>query len=1008
MAFNRNKSLAKAQKLLQKGKIEDAISEYSVVVDHDPSDIRTLLKIGDLHAKLGNIDAATETYGRVGEHYAKDGFFLKAVAVFKQILKLDPGLIRIYVRLAELYQHLGLNSEAMKQYQIIVRHYETQGLKKESLDILKKMSDLEPDNVASRLKLAELYAKEGHNQDAMAQFTGVAEDLKKKNNLQDLARVYEKMDAATILDEAQKLELIGIYLDTGEPKRALSSLQALFQKDPKNLPVLELLARAFTDLSQPEKAKSVYTEMINLSNERGLLEDRDRLTAKLRALGVISAAQSVVTGVPNPVAPSPPVETPSEAPQESAVKAQKPVEKVLEEVSVFLQYGLLGKACDALTQASVSMPANETIRKKLVEAYRQVGDFGELDGALKKSLESAQLLGLSDAEAAIQCEIDAIGSWEDQEGAAGVEVLAEPEEQESGGADLLVDGDDLNAVFDDSDEQEPQDELSGEKTSMEPRAEEPELVIDDKHEDASIELSFAEEELPEALDFSEEPVPEEKVEEKKEVELSPDLIAEMELPDVPSASAVPFDFDAEIPEVEQGSKEPDVAPEIELTNIVLEPEVAEVEPSPVAEEVIKEPALEEPIVEELAIEEPVLEEAPVEIALEESPMELEIEAPVLEEPKVEKPEAPVLKEPKIEEPEVAEPVDLEPKKVEVEEPVEQKLTPVEAVSHEPDVSEPIAAAPEPTEDEYASDMEEAEFFVSQGLLEEAQEVCESILAKRSDYGPAIAKLAELRGVQPQPSVQPIQSSQEPERRKAPREKPPVLEPEPVEPVEAREEPKVLSESDSLFDLSEELEEEIRELESDLASPKTPADDNYLSPEEVISEFKKGVSRTVAKDDFATHYNLGIAYKEMGLLDEAVNEFQLAGEDPDRSADSSSMIGLCLIAKKEFSSAITVYRKALAQISPQSFEALGLSYELAEAYLGSGNVTEAYKLFARVADVDPTFRDCRRRAKELELDFAGAAPPASGPEKPDDAQEGEEEDENSVVKIQGKKNKISYI
>jgi tetratricopeptide (TPR) repeat protein len=107
-----------------------------------------------------------------------------------------------------------------------------------------------------------------------------------------------------------------------------------------------------------------------------------------------------------------------------------------------------------------------------------------------------------------------------------------------------------------------------------------------------------------------------------------------------------------------------------------------------------------------------------------------------------------------------------------------------------------------------------------------------------------------------------------------------------------------------------------------------------------------------------------------------------------------------MGKKDYASAIQVYRRALAQVSPQSTEALGLSYELAEAYIGHGNIHEAYKLFARVCDVDPTFRDSRRRARELEGDLGASAPPPTAAEK--------KEDDKAVVKIPAKKNKISYI
>jgi tetratricopeptide (TPR) repeat protein len=106
-----------------------------------------------------------------------------------------------------------------------------------------------------------------------------------------------------------------------------------------------------------------------------------------------------------------------------------------------------------------------------------------------------------------------------------------------------------------------------------------------------------------------------------------------------------------------------------------------------------------------------------------------------------------------------------------------------------------------------------------------------------------------------------------------------------------------------------------------------------------------------------------------------------------------------MGKRDYEAAINVYRKALAGVSPTTTEALGLSYELAEAYIGHGNISEAYKLFARVCDVDPHFRDSRRRAKELELDLGSSAPPPTAAEKPTDS---------SVVKIPTKKTKISYI
>ena len=82
--------------------------------------------------KWGNVESALDTYKQVADHYSRDGFFLKAVAVYKQMLKLDPSAISIYTKLAELYNQLGLNSEAMKQYQIVAKALRNQRYEKGS------------------------------------------------------------------------------------------------------------------------------------------------------------------------------------------------------------------------------------------------------------------------------------------------------------------------------------------------------------------------------------------------------------------------------------------------------------------------------------------------------------------------------------------------------------------------------------------------------------------------------------------------------------------------------------------------------------------------------------------------------------------------------------------------------------------------------------------------------------------------------------------------------------
>ena len=122
--IDREKTLQAAQKYIEKKRYDRAIAEYQRIVQDDPNDARTLLKIGDLQARLSAYPEAIATYDRVGQFYAAQGFALKAIAVYKQIREIIkkhvPNLADRYSHitplLAELYTQLGLVSDALAAY----------------------------------------------------------------------------------------------------------------------------------------------------------------------------------------------------------------------------------------------------------------------------------------------------------------------------------------------------------------------------------------------------------------------------------------------------------------------------------------------------------------------------------------------------------------------------------------------------------------------------------------------------------------------------------------------------------------------------------------------------------------------------------------------------------------------------------------------------------------------------------------------------------------------------
>src|SRR3954447_9748953 len=256
-----------ARKFVDKGQIDKAVKEYLRIVHEDPKDVRVWLKIGDLYAKKGAKQDAIETYLKVARFYHDQGFFLKAVAVYKQILKLDPRLVDVILKLAELYRRLDLMSDAMQHYESVAAHFHREGNTKDALDTVKKLVDLDPENIATRIKLAELYSKEGLVDDAATEFQVACEQLRRQGRRDDFIKVAERLLWHKPDQQGLNRELAGLYLRRNDPRRALQKLQACFKADPRDVETLGLLAQAFQALEQKAKTVSVLKELARIHVE---------------------------------------------------------------------------------------------------------------------------------------------------------------------------------------------------------------------------------------------------------------------------------------------------------------------------------------------------------------------------------------------------------------------------------------------------------------------------------------------------------------------------------------------------------------------------------------------------------------------------------------------------------------------------------------------------------------------------------------------------------------------
>jgi tetratricopeptide (TPR) repeat protein len=171
------------------------------------------------------------------------------------------------------------------------------------------------------------------------------------------------------------------------------------------------------------------------------------------------------------------------------------------------------------------------------------------------------------------------------------------------------------------------------------------------------------------------------------------------------------------------------------------------------------------------------------------------------------------------------------------------------------------------------------------------------------------------------------------------------------------------------------EEDLSTLTAALASgePEPPAEsgagdrdeEGEQSLEEVFDTFKRHVDATVHAEDFRTRYDLGIAYKEMGLVDEALEAFRAALRSPELHREACTMIALCHRERGEVEEAVLWYRRALEGDDEGGPEFHGIRYDLAEVLLERGEVDDALQLFRSVLEVDPSYREVRRYVTDLQ-------------------------------------------
>jgi len=875
MALQREQVVQTAEKYVARGKIEPAIREYRKLLAENPNDINTLNRIGDLYARIQRIDEAVEFFNQIGEQYAEQGFFVKAIAIYKKIIKLDPTRLEVYERLADLYHKQNLVTEARTQYQVLADYYTKHDNAASAIAIYNKMADLEPDNPSYHVKLAEIYQNQKLYEKAVNEYRMIAELMIQHGRTQEAAQVYER--ALTI--DSKNLRFIRSAVealrDAGADAAAAHFLTTAIDRNPEAQEIVEELRRP----------RQVTVE----------LEPEHQPEMPAAAPPPPPAAKA-----PEPSADEPVYEVELEV-EDDLMAAMKAAEAAVEAESGEVEFDL-----DPLEELVVDLAGEEELPTSQVQPPADLG-AGHRPGWARKAevVEPAEEITL-DFE--LESESDAFVLD------AEVEIEMEALPAEPLGTDTL----ELPALSDWEVEETAAPERDELLTEAEVLAK---YGLDEK----------ALERLDEAL------------------RLKPDNLAAYAL-----MIRLHLDKHRHEQVFELAQRMSGIAARTRRSEPWASVRARLVEEGYLLDgyDVLAGPhmAMPEPVAEPEPVPEPVPE---MDLELPElQGLELDTELP---------PELP----PSLPE-EIPAPPPVQPaaprtaaKKRETEELLrgilggkpQRKPAPPKPAPPAPAPPPPMAAAPAPAPPPPAP-APQAGFglfdLTSLGSMIEEEELTGAPAA----IPPAPAA--------PPPQSLPFTGGLEDSGVGWLDEAEAGKNPPAVPSSEAPAGGGLFDDEDDFFDLAGELVEEL--------SKEEVFQDGLVqqeqSLEEIVEGFKKGVAEHLSPTDYDTHYNLGIAYREMGLLDEAIGEFQLAAKDARHLVICCSMLGLCFLDKGLPELSIKWYRRGLEAPNLAEEDQLGLMYDLGNAYMAMGDDMSAYGTFVELYGINTNYRDVVAKLAEL--------------------------------------------
>ena len=1053
MAFDKRKSLQSALTYSQQGKWDKAIAEYQTILKADPNDLTVCNNLGDLYARVGKASEAIEQYLKLGELYRADGLSVKAIAVYKKIIKLDGNRTQALLACADLYEEQGLTGEAKIQLTFVAEQFSKAGDTARVIEIYQRLAVLDQTNHPLLTKLGDLLLKSGKREEAAAQYELAAQAAEAAGKAAEAKRLRAKLPELTPSSPQVNLAQAEQLLRDGKHADAVEALLKATATENTNARAWGLLGEAYVGVGQGSEAITALEQAVEL----GLAEKEVRrplakaLILEGRSDEGMTLCQQLAEDALAQKAPDAAITICQE------ISALAPN---LASVHVYLVHLLQGLGRDeqvriAMRDLAAAHEASGQI-ENAIQVYRQLLQSEPSDTEAKARLEALEGLSVASSqsvEGAVPG-LETVPTVEEPAVQASEPVEAESAEPTATEVEPAALPPGELAETEASSAEPPALELSDETLTLSDlnalglgegieSGSQPTQVFEldetgelagvryarqDPHS-PSTELDGPAIEFPEVLPTEEAQGPQTPEEEEKVPGEVAELLAEAEVylkyGLIEKARERLLEVIAHAPEnltahrrlktlyLDRPQAEGACEEVLAIARILQSRGRLDAAQQELQEGLRRAPgnkALQEMLfsLSGTGVQEVAHSEAGLDV-----PEALEAQGEAVQ---VDPGEHALTPEAQFTDAAPSEgmasdgaPVELPGLGGEATPPEEELPPEFRSFLEEPaeGTTQVLQESPGDVDQAMTDDLAEASFYLSQRMLEEARAVHRRMRARDATH-PAVAQLKEQIGLAPTDAALETVASAPPElpateeavsfadlledADPTPQEKP--VEGSAAQPPSQIPAPQTVGQpkfsviqgrgeagADGYVNLGAELQEELAAEEGEV-----PSETGAPPVEEILRQFQKGVREHLDEKDFETHYNLGIAYKEMELYDEAIPEFRLAARDPGRTLACADLLGLCYLAKTDPTEAIREFRIGLEVRGhpPESY--YDIRYDLAVAHETSGDWERALELFEALQADDEQFRDVSARVKQLRERLLRPVTSTSSPPLPKTAPE----------------------